>query len=59
MTKNWHNGGLLCIYCSGERVPDFANAKSRVLVYARKQLLNFEFKAVYSVSKIASTKEAC
>ena len=32
MTKNWHNGGLLCMYCSGERVPDFANAKSRVLV---------------------------
>ena len=32
MTKNWHNGGLLCMYCSGERVPDFANAKSCVLV---------------------------
>ena len=32
MTKNWHNGGLLCMYCSGERVPDFTNAKSRVLV---------------------------
>ena len=32
MTKNWHNGGLLYMYCSGKRVPDFANAKSRVLV---------------------------
>ena len=29
--KNWHNGGLY-IYCSGERVPYFANAKSRFLV---------------------------
>ena len=30
--KDWHNGELLHMYRSGERVPDIANAKSCVLV---------------------------